>query len=183
MKHQVTADDVWAPDGSQKTSQRLIKPLSFIPMFARGGDTLQRLAAEAKRRPDDAGAFEKLGIAHANAGDHAQAAQALTESVAIDPSRSRAWSALGEAQTRVAGAEQGPIPHAARRSFEQALALDPEDVRAQFYLAVDKDAEGAREQAIDDWMNLLRTVRLGSGPEEKIRAAILASLSREMKND
>lgn len=183
MKRQITTDDVWVSSDPEKASQRFIKPLSFVPMFARGGDTLQRLVAEAKRRPNDAGAFEKLGIAYANAGDHVQAAQALGESVAIDPGRSRAWSALGEAQTRVAGAEQGPIPHAARRSFEQALALDPEDVRAQFYLAVDKDAEGAREQAINDWMSLLRTVRLGSGPEEKIRAAILASLSREMQTD
>lgn len=183
MKQHVTMDDIWVSSSADAEQRRFIKPLSFLPMFARGGDTLQRLAGEAKRRPDDAGAFERLGIAYSNAGDHAQAAQALGESVAIDPNRSRAWSALGEAQTRAAGADQGPIPHAARRSFDRALALDPEDVRAQFYLALDKDAQGAPDQAIDEWLGLLRNVSLGSGPEEKIRAAILASLKREMKED
>ena len=183
MKQHVTVEDVWVPKGADAAPRRFIKPLSFVPMFARGGDTLQRLAVEAKRRPDDAGAFERLGIAYANSGDHAQAAQALGESVAIDPNRSRAWSALGEAQTRAAGADQGPIPHAARRSFDRALALDPEDVRAQFYLALDKDAQGAPELAIDAWLGLLRVVSLGSGPEEKIRAAILASLNRKMHID
>ena len=181
MKRRVTTDDVWVPTSSDAPPNRITRPLSFVPMLTRGGDTLQRLTAETKRCPDDAGAFERLGIAYANAGDHAQAAQALGESVAINPNRSRAWSALGEAQTRVAGAEQGPVPHAARRSFEHALALDPEDIRAQFYLALDKDAQGARDQAIGDWLDLLRVVTLGSEPEEKIRAAILASLKREMQ--
>ncbi len=180
MMRSSSIGDDWAVLTGGVPAPRRTGPLSFVPMLGRGGDTLQRLTAEAARHPDDASAFERLGIAHANAGDHVRAAEALGEAVAIDPVRSRAWSALGEARARAAGSGDGPVPHAARDAFSRALAIDPEDVRAQFYLAMDKDARGAREEAVGDWMELLRVVPLGSKPEETIRAAILASLQREL---
>ncbi len=180
MKRQSPVSDDWVMPDQEKPARRSFGPLSFVPMLSRGRDTIQSLTAEVRRHPDDAGAFERLGIAHANAGDHASAAQALGEAVAIDPARSRAWSALGEARVRVADADA--IPYAARDAFEKALALDPEDVRAQFYLAVEKDASGAREEAMGDWLDLLRVVPLGSKPNDKIRAAILASMNREANN-
>ena len=182
MKSERTVGD-WVPVGFESASKaKSVLPISFKPMLSRGAGALKRVAMEVLQNPQDAGAFERLGVALAEAGQHQRATDMFGTAVVLDPAFSRAWSALGEAYLRVAGPDV-PMPSAARNAFERAFALDPEDVRAQFYLAMDKEAHGARDEAIETWLGLLRTVPLGSRPNEAVRAAILASLKREMALD
>jgi cytochrome c-type biogenesis protein CcmH len=47
------------------------------------------------------------------------------------------------------------MPPAAVTAFEKAIALDPQDPRARYFLAVKKDLAGNHEGALGDWLALL----------------------------
>ncbi|MFN3864303.1 MAG: tetratricopeptide repeat protein [Erythrobacter sp.] len=115
--------------------------------------TIAQLRAAAEASKDDAGPWAELGFAAFQQGEFDEAARAYRRAVAIDPKAAVLWSALGEAL--VMGSKRDPLPAEALAAFEKAVALDPQDPRARYFLAAKKDLDKDHEGAIAAWLDLL----------------------------
>lgn len=120
---------------------------------ADGPQTIEKLRAAAEASKDDARPWSDLAFAYFQQGEFDEAATAYRRAVAIDPQAAVLWSALGE--TLVMGSARDPLPVEALQAFEKALALDPEDPRARYFLAAKKDLDKDHEGAIAAWLDLL----------------------------
>jgi len=87
-------------------------------------------------------------------GRNAEAAAAYGKAVALDPNNAEYLSAQGEATVLAA---EGSVTPAAETIFRRAVAADPGDPRARYYLAVAKDQRGDQEGAMNDWVALLKS--------------------------
>lgn len=111
------------------------------------------LEQRTKAEPDDATAWQALGLAYFQDSRFADAVTAYGKATAIDGGRALLWSALGEA--RVMASAQDPMPADAVTAFQKALSIDPKDPRARYFLAVKRDLGGDHAGALDDWLALL----------------------------
>lgn len=84
-----------------------------------------------KQRPDDAMALSMLGAARFEAGDPIGAASAFRRALAQDPNSAQNWARLGESLVR---ANEGQVSGDAEAAFAQALALDPQQLGARYFL-------------------------------------------------
>ncbi|HET8611178.1 MAG TPA: tetratricopeptide repeat protein [Sphingomonas sp.] len=105
-----------------------------------------------RAHPDDGDGWRALGWSYFQLQRYSDAAGAYARASRLLPNRSDVWSAFGEAQTLASNAVD-PIAHDA---FTKALALDPKDARARYFLAVEKDVRGDHKGAIEDWIALLK---------------------------
>ncbi|MGN6499604.1 MAG: tetratricopeptide repeat protein, partial [Tsuneonella sp.] len=85
--------------------------------------------------------------------DYPDASRAWRQAIEGDPTNAALWSALGEA--RVYESREARMPPGAAEAFAKAIALDPTEPRARYFLAVKKDLEGDHQGAINDWLKLL----------------------------
>lgn len=115
--------------------------------------TIEELRAAAEASDGDAQPWSELAFAHYERGEYAESAEAYERAVAIDDSEAALWSALGEA--RAYASERDPLPAGALEAFERALALDPTDPRARYFMAVKQDLADDHEGAIASWLELL----------------------------
>lgn len=120
---------------------------------AEGEPDLAQLRAIAEASANDPRAWSNLAFAHFERGQFAEAAEAYQRALDIDDKQSALWSALGEAL--VMASARDPLPAEALAAFEKALALDPKDARARYFLAVKKDLDKDHEGAIAAWLALL----------------------------
>jgi cytochrome c-type biogenesis protein CcmH len=120
---------------------------------ADGPQTIEQLRAAAEASQDDARPWSDLAFAYFQQGEFGEAATAYRRAVTIDPQAAVLWSALGE--TLVMGSARDPLPAEALQAFEKALALDPQDPRARYFLAAKKDLDKDHEGAIAAWLDLL----------------------------
>jgi cytochrome c-type biogenesis protein CcmH len=96
--------------------------------------------------------WRTVGWAYAEKGDRQASAAAYRRATALEPDNSENWSSLGEAlQT----ASTIVVPEAAA-ALAKAVALEPADPRARYFLAVQKDLSGDHRGAVSDWLALLR---------------------------
>ena len=115
-------------------------------------ETIASLEQKMRAQPDDGDGWKTLAAAYFAAQRYPDAAGAYAKAARLTPDRADIWSALGEAQTLASNAVD-PIAHDA---FQKALALDPKNARARYFLAVEKDVRGDHKGAVEDWIALLR---------------------------
>ena len=96
-------------------------------------------------------------------------ASGFTEDVAEATKNAEYWSALGEAKV-LAG--PGDVPAEAKLAFKKAIALDPKDPRARYFLGVARDMAGDHEGAVNDWLALLADTPAGAPWEADVRRLI-----------
>jgi len=113
-----------------------------------------QLEARMKTAPGDPEGWRMLGWSYLQVGRNAEAAQAYGRAAALDPHNAEYQSAEGEATVLAA---QGQVTPQAETVFRKAVALDPADPRARYYLAVAKDQKGDAKGAMDDWIALLKS--------------------------
>ena len=133
-------------------------------------DPLTTLEARVKDRPDDGEAWSALAGAYYDAGRFDEAVTAYDAAVKLAPQRSALWSGRGEA--RVMASPHDPMPAAAATDFAQAVARDPHDPRARYFLAVKLDLAGDHQGAIAGWLALLADTPLGAVWEADLRRTI-----------
>jgi cytochrome c-type biogenesis protein CcmH len=145
---------------------------------AQPADPLTDLERRAEADLDNAGAWQELGYAYFELGRFAEAAGAYQRAAAADPDNAVLWSSLGEAL--VMASERDPMPPEARQAFRKAIALDREEPRARYFLAVEKDLAEDHEGAIADWLALLADTPPGAPWEADLRRTIeqVASINR-----
>lgn len=118
------------------------------------GAMIAQLEAQMQQRPDNAEGWRMLGWSYMQTGRNAEAATAYGKAVALDPNNAEYLSAQGEATVLAA---EGSVTPAAEAAFNRAVAADPGDPRARYYLAVAKDQRGDRDGAMNDWIALLKS--------------------------
>jgi cytochrome c-type biogenesis protein CcmH len=121
-----------------------------------GGDIagmIGQLEARMKQSPGDPEGWRMLGWSYMRTGRYAQAANAYGRAAALDPASAEYLSAQGEALTQ---ASAGEVTPAALKAFGQALARDPADPRARYFLAMARDQRGDHAGAMADWIALLK---------------------------
>ena len=133
-------------------------------------DPLTALEARTKANPQDGEAWAALASGYFETGRFAEAAAAYDAAVKLSPQQASLWSGRGEA--RVMASAHDPMPAAAAADFERAVALDPRDPRARYFLAVKQDLSGDHRGAINSWLALLADTRPGAAWEADLRRTI-----------
>lgn len=142
-------------------------------------EVVGRLEARLQQDPDDAEGWRMLGwsyfeMARGAPSDEAfrtaiaRSAAAYRRAAELEPDNAENWSSLGEA-LQVSTTEASPQ---AEEAFRRALSIDPDDPRARYFLAVQKDLRGEHEEAVEDWLALLRDTPAGAPWEPDLRRTI-----------
>jgi cytochrome c-type biogenesis protein CcmH len=114
------------------------------------------LARKVRDRPNDPRGFVFLGRGYLTLNDPGMAAKAFARALTLEQREKKAqpglYSAYGEALTRAAA---GAVTPDAENAFRSALALDPKDAAARYYLGLAYAARGQTAQALALWQSLL----------------------------
>ncbi|VAW00971.1 Cytochrome c heme lyase subunit CcmH [hydrothermal vent metagenome] len=111
------------------------------------------LEKKLQDNPEDAESWRMLGWSYFETQKFAESATAMKRATTLDPKNPEYWSMLGEALVMASDGMQ--VPADAADAFKKALALDKDDPRARYFLAVQKDIAGDHQGAINDWFALL----------------------------
>ena len=132
-----------------------------------------RLEARLESDPDDLEASLALGRAYVLAGQFKRAAGTYRAAIARHEEVAELHSALGEALTMANG---GTVGAEARAAFEQALQLEPDDVRARFYAGLALLQRGEQQGALAAWVALIEDAPTHAPwlPDLRQRTAALA---------
>lgn len=152
-------------------------PAPFSAPAESPGAAIAKLEARLKADPNDTEGWQLLGWAFFETGRYAEAATAYRKATALAPNRAEYWSALGEA-TALSTSKQ-EMPKDAADAFRKAIALDPKDPRARYFLGVEKDLAGQHQAALDDWFALLKDTPSGAPWEADLRRTIEQVAARE----
>lgn len=110
------------------------------------------LEAKLAGNPDDAEGWRMLGWSYYNLRRFPDAVRAYGRAVALNPQGEGYQSAYGEALVQAA---DGQVTPAATASFTKAVAIDRQDARARYFLAIQKAQAGKLREALEDWITLL----------------------------
>ena len=112
---------------------------------------IERLAARLQTTPQDAEGWRMLGWSYFHIQQPMKAMEAYARAVALRPQSAQFKSAYGET---VVAAEAGTVTPKAVELFNAALALDPGDAKARYFLALAMDQAGKKQEALDAWLSL-----------------------------
>jgi cytochrome c-type biogenesis protein CcmH len=118
------------------------------------GEAIARLEARLKETPDDREGWSLLARTYAALSRFKEAADAYRHVVELSGERPDALSAYAEMRVMEA---HGQVGEEARTFFEKALAKNPGDARAVFYLGLAKAQSGDGEAALRSWLALEAT--------------------------
>ena len=113
----------------------------------------ETLAARLKKNPDNLEGWMLLARTYTNVRRFGEASAAYARAIELDPNNADLRSAYGETMTLAAN---GMVTAAARKVFEETLNRATTDARARFYLALADFQSGAKQQALDQWITLMR---------------------------
>ena len=131
--------------------------------------TLESLQERTRAEPANVEAWLALAQAQFDSRDYKAAVATYEHGTQLAPQRADIWSALGEART---SATKDPMPPDALTAFRKAVAIDPKEPRARYFLAVARDLAKDHQGAIDDWLALLRDTPPGAPWENDLRRTI-----------
>jgi cytochrome c-type biogenesis protein CcmH len=131
--------------------------------------TLESLQERTRAEPTNVAAWLALAQAQFDTRDYKAAIATYEHGTQLAPQRADIWSALGEARTT---ATSDPMPPDAVAAFRKAVAIDPKEPRARYFLAVARDLAKDHQGAIDDWLALLRETPPGAPWESDLRRTI-----------
>lgn len=134
---------------------------------AQVADLLPQLEAKVRSNPDDPQGLRLLGGAYMDVGRYKDAAAVFGRLAILDPRNAEVRAAQGEALTRASG---GAVTPEATTAFRAALAIDPADPRARYFLALLKDQQGDHAGAVADWVALIRSAPPGAPWVGQVRA-------------
>jgi cytochrome c-type biogenesis protein CcmH len=140
---------------------------------------LQALEAAVAKAPTDPSAWRALGEALMQANRPADAANAFGRAVALDDKDPKLQSRWGAALV-LAGGER--VDEKAKAAFTAALAGDPTDPVARFFLGLAKEQSGDAAGALTDWLALENDVPADL-PWKGDLAANIDRLARQLGKD
>ncbi|MBV9331599.1 MAG: c-type cytochrome biogenesis protein CcmI [Alphaproteobacteria bacterium] len=112
------------------------------------------LKHRATANPRDVRTWRVLGWIYLASGHPSDAANAYGRAITLDSHDAADFSAQGDALVQAAA---GQVTPAARADFDSALAINPADPRARYFLALFKEQHGDHAAAMHDWVSLLQS--------------------------
>ncbi|MBB5754329.1 c-type cytochrome biogenesis protein CcmI [Prosthecomicrobium pneumaticum] len=128
------------------------QPLAARPVPNDPAVMLARVEQHLAEDPNDARGWELVGPVYLRIGRYADAARAFENAGRLLGPDAEREAMRGEALYHAAGEKLSPE---AKAAFDAALALDPKQDRARFFLALGLGAAGARDDAIAAWKALI----------------------------
>jgi cytochrome c-type biogenesis protein CcmH len=114
---------------------------------------VKRLEKRLEENPNDAESWRMLGWTYYNMSRHKDAVAAYRRAVDLQKDNPTLKALLGEAMVMEAG---DTVTDAALATFEEVLAINPNDERARFFKGVAKAQKGNVQGAIDEWLALYK---------------------------
>lgn len=127
------------------------------------------LAADLIQNPENPAGWSGLGQAYMAMGRYDEAAIAFNNAINLVPDSAPLFASLGEAYLF---GEGGNFTPSSREAFQRALELDPNDVRARFFIAEAVLQAGEYEAAVTMWQQLIASLE----DNDPVRAMIQGRL-------
>ncbi|HET7911492.1 MAG TPA: c-type cytochrome biogenesis protein CcmI [Pseudolabrys sp.] len=128
------------------------QPLAERARQAHQGRSIASLVSQAEahleRNPDDIRGYEVLAPIYLRMGRFADAVSARRKLLTLGGDNAGRQSDLGEA---LVAAANGVVTADAKSAFERALALDPDELKAKFYVGLAAEQDGDRARAAEIW--------------------------------
>ncbi len=121
-----------------------------------GGDVealVKRIEKRVADNPNDADGWRMLGWSYYTTGRYKDAVTSYRRAVDLQKDNPTLKALLGEAMVSEAGDK---VTDAALATFEEVLAINPNDERARFFKGVAKAQNGDNQGAIDEWIALYK---------------------------
>lgn len=131
--------------------QRLEARLSKNPAESSLDELLARAEQHLRDNPDDGRGWDVLAPIYLRVGRGEDAVIAFRNAIRLNGASVARESGIGEALTTAAG---GMVTVEAQAAFERALAMEPNDPRSRFFLALGLAQEGKTDEAGDKWREL-----------------------------
>jgi cytochrome c-type biogenesis protein CcmH len=131
-------------------------PLAERMRAASATDSLDKLVAQVEaileKNPADGRGWNVLAPVLMKLGRFDDAARAFRNSITYNGETAARRSDLGEA---LAASANGVITGDAKNEFERALALDPQDFKGRYFIALAAQQDGRTQEAGDRWRAML----------------------------
>lgn len=127
---------------------------------------LARIESHLAANPDDGRGWGVIAPVYLRQGRFDEAARAFSAAIRHDGPSAERFTGQGEAQALAAG---GVVTSEARRSFAEAVALEPANPRARFFLAIAKEQDGDIDGAAAALRQLLASAPADAGWSEAVR--------------
>ncbi len=114
---------------------------------------ISQVEAHLERNPNDARGYEVIAPVYLRLGRFGDAVNARRRLLALSGETAERQADLGEA---LAAAGNGVITVEAKAAFERALALDPADMKAKFFIGVAAEQDGDKPRAAAIWTAMLK---------------------------
>ena len=112
---------------------------------------ISHLADRLKANPNDGEGFRMLGWSYVMTGHPDQALAPYRRALSLVPDKAPVHEGYGEA---LVGVAQGAVTEEARQEFVRAVAINPGEPRARYFLAMWQAQHGQQRQALDKWIAL-----------------------------
>jgi cytochrome c-type biogenesis protein CcmH len=136
--------------------------------------TIDELVARAERHlasvPSDVRGWDVLAPIYVRMSRFSDAANAYRTAIRLGGSNAAREAGLGEA---LAAEQGGMISADAAAAFEKALAIDPKDAKARFFLATAQAQHGKTDEAAGNWRAMLNDLP----PDSPWRSAVEQALA------
>jgi cytochrome c-type biogenesis protein CcmH len=148
------------------------------PAFARvqtpeGQQSIAGLVSQVEtrlaRNPNDGAGWEVIAPVYLRLGRFDDAVQARKRSLLLNGESATRQADLGEAE---AAAADGVVTAEARIAFERAVALDPHEPKARYFLGLAAEQDGRAEDAASMWRSLLADAPSGATWTSFVREAL-----------
>jgi cytochrome c-type biogenesis protein CcmH len=149
-------DGMAAPSGMAATTP--VAPGGKQQSLADVDSMIAMLAGRLKTNPQDGEGQRMLGWSYVMTGKPDQAIAPYGIAVRLLPNQANVHEGYGEA---LVGVAKGTVTPEAKAAFARALALDPAEPRARYFLAMWQAQHGEERPALDKWIALAN-----SGPAD-----------------
>lgn len=131
-------------------------PLAMRSDAVQPNTPIASLVAQAEahlaRNPDDVRGYEVLAPVYLRLGRAEDAVRARRKVLELAGENATRRADLGEALTAAAN---GIVTRDAKAAFERALALDPGEMKAKFYIGLAASQDGRRDEAARIWRDMI----------------------------
>src|ERR1051326_2187934 len=132
-------------------------------------ELVARVETHLAQNPEDGRGWEVLGPVYMRLGRYDDAVRARRNVLRLLGPNAARETDLGEAIT---GAQNGIVTAEAKAAFDRAVALDPSDIRARYFLGLAAEQDGRPKQAAEIWRALLAEASADAGWKGFVREAL-----------